>query len=95
MKRHNDEEVIGPVRTCVGCRKRHGVEQLIRITMDSCGQLVMGHVGRGRGVWLCRDSPHCVSVALSSRAVARGLKVPVAPESLANLAKTMGIEVER
>lgn len=94
-KRHNENEVIGPVRTCVGCRERYGVGQLMRITVDTHGQLIVGRGGHGRGVWLCQDSPGCVSVALKSRAIARGLKVSVAPESLVSLAQALKNEVEK
>jgi len=38
------------------------------------GSLAVGHSGKGRGAWLCRESPGCVDQAVKRRAFDRALR---------------------
>ena len=38
------------------------------------GSLAVGHSGRGRGAWLCRDSPRCLDQAVRRKAFDRALR---------------------
>ncbi|MGH9292613.1 MAG: YlxR family protein [Acidimicrobiales bacterium] len=64
----------GPVRTCVGCRRRAPAGQLTRLVADEEGRLVEGLPGHARGAWLCRGSPACFEAALRHRAFASALR---------------------
>ncbi|MGU3498117.1 YlxR family protein [Mycobacterium sp. C31M] len=78
----------GPVRTCVGCRKRELAVDLLRlaavtdrpgacaVTVDAAGNLP------GRGAWLHPD-PQCVDVALRRRAIGRALRITGSPDTTA------------
>lgn len=81
--RHPD----GPVRTCVGCRKRELAVELLRVvavfrngaysvTVDTAGNLP------GRGAWL-HPQPQCASEAVRRRAFARALRITGSPDTSA------------
>ncbi|WP_420450664.1 YlxR family protein [Ilumatobacter sp.] len=67
----------GPVRSCVGCRRRRPWSELLRVTCDEVdGRRVVavGGPSRGRGAWLCagsardgarRAAPGCLDAALA------------------------------
>jgi predicted RNA-binding protein YlxR (DUF448 family) len=75
---------IGPVRTCIGCRRRSVATELFRVVVatDSTGGASSGvarvvpdprHRFPGRGAWLHRD-PGCVELAQRRKAFARALR---------------------
>jgi predicted RNA-binding protein YlxR (DUF448 family) len=75
---------IGPVRTCIGCRKRVVVTELFRVVVASestdgasidVARVVPDprHRLPGRGAWLHRD-PGCVELAQRRKAFARALR---------------------
>ncbi|MDX1886955.1 YlxR family protein [Mycolicibacterium sp. 120270] len=78
----------GPVRTCVGCRKRELAVELLRlvavgrgngnyaVTVDIAGNLP------GRGAWLHPDQ-QCLHAAIRRRAFARALRITGSPETSA------------
>ncbi|WNG94837.1 YlxR family protein [Mycobacterium sp. ITM-2016-00318] len=78
----------GPVRTCVGCRKRELASGLLRVvargggngnyavTVDAAGNLP------GRGAWLHPDQ-QCLHAAIRRRAFARALRITGSPETSA------------
>ncbi|MCV7434409.1 YlxR family protein [Mycolicibacterium bacteremicum] len=78
----------GPVRTCVGCRKRELAVDLLRLAavsdrpgdyaviVDSAGNLP------GRGAWLHPD-PQCLDVARRRRAIGRALRITGSPDTTA------------
>ena len=78
----------GPVRTCVGCRKRELAAELLRVvaegggdghyavTVDAAGNLP------GRGAWLHPDQ-QCLHEAIRRRAFARALRITGSPETSA------------
>jgi len=78
----------GPVRTCVGCRKRELAVELLRVaavsdrpgnyavTVDTTGNLP------GRGAWLHPD-PQCLEAAVRRRAFVRALRITGSPDTSA------------
>jgi predicted RNA-binding protein YlxR (DUF448 family) len=79
------------VRTCIGCRRRAGVDDLVRITADAHGDLVVGRTAPGRGAWLCAGDPGCFVLAAKRKAFARALRRPVAEAAMTALAGQLGI----
>ncbi|WP_084643610.1 YlxR family protein [Actinoalloteichus hymeniacidonis] len=65
-----------PVRTCVGCRRRAVVSELLRV-VAATGVVVPDPKRRlsGRGAWLHPD-PKCLRLAERRRALPRSLRVP-------------------
>ncbi|QZT65507.1 YlxR family protein [Mycolicibacterium austroafricanum] len=79
----------GPVRTCIGCRKRELAVELLRVvaadsgngpgngpsvvTVDSARRLP------GRGAWLHPD-PVCLQAAVRRRAFGRALRITGSPD---------------
>jgi predicted RNA-binding protein YlxR (DUF448 family) len=66
-----------PIRTCIGCRERAAVAELLRVVAGP-GALVVPDLRRripGRGAWLHPDQ-RCVELAERRRAFARALRVP-------------------
>ncbi|OPE49959.1 YlxR family protein [Mycolicibacterium diernhoferi] len=78
----------GPVRTCVGCRKRELAVELLRVAavpdrpgncaviVDSAGNLP------GRGAWL-HPVQQCLEAALRRRAFVRALRITGSPDTSA------------
>lgn len=66
---------VTPVRTCVGCRRRASVGELLRIVAED-GRLVVDTRRRlpGRGAWLHPDL-ECLSKVERRRAFPRALRV--------------------
>ena len=73
----------GPIRTCIGCRKRASAAELLRVVAtsgaDGAGQPVPvvpdpRHRAPGRGAWLHPDLA-CVELAQRRRAFGRALRV--------------------
>ncbi|MFV1361982.1 YlxR family protein [Mycolicibacterium elephantis] len=87
--RRSSDAIVGPVRTCVGCRKRELAVELLRVvavddgnepgngasavTVDSARRLP------GRGAWLHPD-PQCLEVAIRRRAFGRALRITGSPD---------------
>ncbi|WAL63722.1 YlxR family protein [Amycolatopsis cynarae] len=63
-----------PVRTCVGCRRRASVGELMRVVAED-GRLVVDERRRlpGRGAWL-HPEPDCLTKAERRRAFPRALR---------------------
>ncbi|HTM84046.1 MAG TPA: YlxR family protein [Mycobacterium sp.] len=78
----------GPVRTCIGCRKRELAAELLRavavidgngqcaVTVDTTASLP------GRGAWLHLDR-QCVQMAVRRRAFVRALRITGSPDTSA------------
>ena len=67
----------GPVRTCLGCRRRDEQDRLLRLV--AAGTSVAVDVRRrapGRGAYVHPD-PACVALAVRKRAFGRTLRAPV------------------
>ncbi|AVZ39581.1 MULTISPECIES: YlxR family protein [unclassified Dietzia] len=70
-------EVRGPVRTCVGCRRRDSDSRLLRIVLDPRAAALSPDPARravGRGAWVHRDQ-RCIATALDRKAFTRSLRV--------------------
>lgn len=71
------DEVTGPIRTCVGCRRRDSDSRLLRIVHDPGTATLSPDPRRraaGRGAWVHRDE-RCITTALDRRAFIRSLRV--------------------
>lgn len=67
----------GPVRTCIGCRRRDAAGRLLRVVAD--GSTVAVDPRRrapGRGAHVHPDAG-CVALAVKKRAFGRTLRAPV------------------
>ncbi|MCV7018206.1 YlxR family protein [Mycolicibacterium aichiense] len=78
----------GPVRTCVGCRKRELAVDLLRVVAVSNGNghcaLTVDQAGNlpGRGAWLHPDD-RCLQAAFRRRAFGRALRITGSPDTSA------------
>ena len=63
---------MGPTRTCAGCGQQRPQSQLVRLSVDAAGLLVLGG-GTGRGTYLCARA-ECVELAVRTRAIPRRLR---------------------
>lgn len=68
--------VFGPIRTCVGCRRREPAAELLRVVASPTNGSVipdLRHRLPGRGAWLHPRSA-CLSTANKRRAFERALR---------------------
>jgi hypothetical protein len=67
-----------PQRTCVGCRRVRGKQELVRVVRTPQGQVRLDPTGKvaGRGAYLCRDQA-CLAQALKQKRLNRALGVAV------------------
>ena len=78
----------GPVRTCVGCRKRELAVELLRVVAVSTGNgeyAVIVDTGSslpGRGAWL-HPLPQCAQQAIRRRAFTKALRIAGSPDTSA------------
>ena len=75
---------VGPVRTCVGCRKRELAVELLRVVaVDGNGEhAVTVDAARrlpGRGAWL-HPTQVCLDAAIRRQAFARALRITGSPD---------------
>ena len=91
----------GPVRTCIGCRKRELAVELLRVVAADGGNgecAVTVDTARklpGRGAWLHLD-PQCLDAAIRRRAFVRALRITGSPDTTAvheHLSAVRGAEV--
>jgi predicted RNA-binding protein YlxR (DUF448 family) len=63
------------VRMCAGCRKRRPKAELIRLTLNDQGQVVVDKekLSAGRGVYLC-PSQGCLELAIKKKGITRGFR---------------------
>ncbi len=47
-----------PVRSCISCGAKRGKHELIRLTLDTHGEIVRDSYGNGRGAYVC-PSKYC------------------------------------
>lgn len=86
-----------PERTCVGCRRRRGQGELVKLARVE-GRVVLARPGApGRGAYLCPEEK-CLETADKRRAFARAFRGPVTldpsvRDMFARLGKTKGGEV--
>ena len=87
-QRSTSDTSVGPVRTCIGCRKRELAAELLRVvavtdgngtssvTVDTAASLP------GRGAWLHPDQ-QCAQMAVRRRAFVRALRLTGSPDTSA------------
>jgi predicted RNA-binding protein YlxR (DUF448 family) len=82
---------LGPVRTCIGCRRRAPVANLVRTVVRDDGGLALDRTASGRGAWICR-SPRsgagqvaCIDLAARRSAFTRALRAPVSGAAIGAL----------
>ena len=78
------------VRTCVGCRKQLGKQELYRIVRNPDKTVSFDSKGRlpGRGAYVC--SIECLREAYGSHKLQRALKVSVGQDDLERIASEIG-----
>ena len=68
--------VSAPERTCIGCRRKSGQADLVRLTSEA-GRVVPAPPGApGRSAYLCPEQA-CLEAADKRRAFARAFRGPV------------------
>jgi predicted RNA-binding protein YlxR (DUF448 family) len=72
----------GPIRSCVGCRRRHPAHALLRLQVDDAGRLspVLGAGDGGRSAWVCPSRACVKRIQRNPRGLHRALKRKPAPE---------------
>jgi predicted RNA-binding protein YlxR (DUF448 family) len=72
-----DAAYDGPVRTCLGCRRRDEQARLVRVVADGTAVAVdPRRRAPGRGAYVHPDAA-CVALAVKKRAFGRLLRAPV------------------
>ncbi|WP_460853392.1 YlxR family protein [Nocardioides montaniterrae] len=86
----DDSPLTGPVRTCIGCRRRAAKSELLRVTVGSdpkTGQPVVvpdaNATAPGRGAHL-HPTTACYDLAVRRKAFARALRVTGAASGLSS-----------
>jgi predicted RNA-binding protein YlxR (DUF448 family) len=74
----------GPVRTCIGCRKRELAVELLRVVaVDGNGECAVtvdpARKLPGRGAWL-HPEQECLDAAIRRRAFVRALRITGSPD---------------
>ena len=84
-----------PQRMCVSCRERRDKKDLMRVVLDSEGNISYDPTGKlpGRGSYLCRKE-ECIMAELKANRLAKGLRHKVEPEELKKIADTILKECE-
>ncbi|HZQ31077.1 MAG TPA: YlxR family protein [Mycobacterium sp.] len=98
IQRETSAPKQGPVRTCIGCRRRELAVELLRVvaaptgngeyavTVDTAGHLP------GRGAWLHPDQ-QCLRAAIRRRAFGRALRITGSPDTSAAAEHITALEV--
>ena len=82
---HAHRSTEGPVRTCIGCRKRELAVELLRVVAVSNGNgqsaVTVDPPGNlpGRGAWL-HPEDRCLQAAIRRQAFARALRITGSPD---------------
>ena len=66
--------MVQPVRTCIGCRRKAGKSELVRLVWQQVVVVDRAQRAPGRGAYL-HPGPDCVALALKRRALGRALRV--------------------
>ncbi|MCV7364201.1 YlxR family protein [Mycolicibacterium neworleansense] len=86
--RSTSDTSVGPVRTCVGCRKRELAAELLRVVAVTDGNGTSSVTVDpeaslpGRGAWLHPDQ-QCAQMAVRRRAFVRALRLTGSPDTSA------------
>lgn len=71
----SSELLSGPVRTCIGCRKKNEASQMLRFVRHNDGEIVYDKLKseKGRGANICNQR-RCLDFAVERKAFARAFK---------------------
>ncbi|HTW97893.1 MAG TPA: YlxR family protein [Acidimicrobiales bacterium] len=84
--RAGSEGALGPLRTCVGCRRRRSTGELVRVVCRPDGSLAFGRHLPGRGAWLCAVSTGaCLAASLRRNGLSRALRRPLEQHAIEEL----------
>ncbi len=75
-----------PERTCIGCRKKREVGEMVRICLDENGQLHSSTDSKGRGAWICKNGA-CFKAAMAKGRIERALRVKSIPDAQKQLSR--------
>jgi uncharacterized protein len=82
------ENIVGPIRTCVGCRIKRAQADLVRVA-NVAGAPRVDRTASGRGAWLCRETAAaCAARALKSKGFERTLRATFAAGVVADLVRS-------
>jgi predicted RNA-binding protein YlxR (DUF448 family) len=70
------------MRTCIGCRRRAPLTELVRCALTEDGTAVLDRSAPGRGAWLCPASVACFDHARRVRRFDRAWRRAVDPAVL-------------
>jgi hypothetical protein len=75
-----------PARTCVGCRRASGKDELLRVVRSPSGVVTLDRAGTapGRGAYVHPEAS-CIERATGKGTLARALGTGVAPDELGRL----------
>ena len=76
--------VSRPRRTCVGCRRVAGSDELVRVSRCPDGSVGVGRDKPGRGAWLCAGAIECFEAAVP-HGFSRALRTRLSEGDLAGL----------
>ncbi|MCQ2504102.1 MAG: YlxR family protein [Saccharofermentans sp.] len=79
-----------PQRMCVSCRQRRDKKDLMRVVLDSEGNISYDPSGKlpGRGSYLCKNE-ECIMIELKAHRLSKGLRHGVDEEQLRSVAKEL------
>ena len=79
-----------PARMCVACREMKPKRELIRVVLNSDGNIALDTTGKkaGRGAYVCRNRL-CMGEALKTNKFDRGLKKKLGKEVIEQLIAEM------
>lgn len=66
---------LGPIRTCIACRRKANPAELLRIGRTRDGRIALG-IRDGRGAYVCPNTD-CASKALEKDRLGRSLRAKV------------------
>ena len=84
----------GPVRTCIGCRRRDPADELVRLGLTDGRVVVAGRSRSGRGASL-HARPACLETGLRVEVLARAFKQRVTIEDAAELLQEITARLHR
>jgi predicted RNA-binding protein YlxR (DUF448 family) len=83
METTRPRDTDGPIRTCIGCRRRLPQADLLRCVLDAEGTIRIDRHAPGRGAWLCGAG--CLEPARRRRAFDRAWRTAVTTAALERL----------
>ena len=86
--------VSAPERTCIGCRRKRGQAELVRLTNEAGGVVPARRGAPGRSAYLCPEQT-CLEAADKRRAFARAFRGQVVLDPAVRRAVALHTSYER